>query len=189
MFQAEAVPHFSLLREFIAPAFFTVLGAVLGFFASYLRDECKAGRAKKSFLRAVGMELDALGDQLDASLNEVQGALQRVQSGGTGPQFSFALRTSVYSSQVGKVQDIDDPLLIEVVHFYSDLGTLEGGLKIANQVSAEFSRGDPGMHAKDLIRRRLNSSLIELENQTKTFAERLRKTRAKLPPAEKLAKA
>jgi hypothetical protein len=36
----------------------------------------------------------------------------------------LGLRTSVFASQIGKLSDADDPLLIDIVHFYSDLGAL-----------------------------------------------------------------
>src|SRR5580704_4685154 len=102
--------HFSWLREVLVPTIFILLGSVVGFFASQFRDSWKARRVKKSFMRAIGMELDALGDQLDASLHEVKSSTARVANGGTGPQFAAALRTSVFSSQIGKLSDVDDPL-------------------------------------------------------------------------------
>jgi len=69
----QAEPHFSWLREFAVPVFFTLFGAALGYIATLIRDERKASRDKQAFLRAVGMELDALSKQLDDSLYEVQG--------------------------------------------------------------------------------------------------------------------
>jgi len=114
----QGEPHFSWLREFAVPVFFTFFGAALGYIASLIRDEWKAKRDKQAFLRAVGMELDALGNQLDASLHEVKGSTDRVRGGSaTGPQFASALRTAVFTSQIGKLRDVDDPLLISVVHY------------------------------------------------------------------------
>ena len=150
-----------------------------------MRDERKAKRDKESFLRAVGMELDALSDQLDASLYEVKGSTDRVTGGGaTGPQFAGALRTAVFSSQVAKLRDVDDPLLISVVHYYSDLGTLQQTFEMANVTSAEFTRADVLSGQKESVRPRLLSTLIELQKQISNFGNRLRALRAKLPPAE-----
>jgi hypothetical protein len=102
------MPHFSWLREFAIPAFFTLFGAAIGYMTTVLRDNRKAKRDKRAFLRAIGMELDALGAQLDSSLDEVRGSTDRVKGGGaTGPQFSAALRTSLFNSQIGKVRDVD----------------------------------------------------------------------------------
>jgi len=139
----DAQPHFSWLHELAIPALFTLLGAGIGFFTGELRDDRKAKRDKRAFLQAIGMELDALGKQLDASLHEVRDSTDRVRGNSqTGPQFAAALRTSVFTSQIGKLRDVGDPLLIEIIHFYSDLGTLEKTVETANDVGAEFSRAD-----------------------------------------------
>jgi hypothetical protein len=179
MMQTE--PSFSWLR----PAFFTLFGAALGFVASQVRDWWKAKRDKRAFLRAVGMELDALGAQLDGSLPDVKGAKERVEGKGrTGPQFALALRTSVFATQIGKLSDVDDPLLIDIVHFYSDLGTLERIIESVNETSVEYTRAEAFHGEKDNVRPRLVSSLIEFQNQISIFSKRLRQLRAKLPPAE-----
>jgi hypothetical protein len=192
----QADPHqFSWLREVGIPALFLVLGTGFGAGLSFVaseklearkakRDAQKEKRAKDSFLRAVGMELDALSDQLDGSLHEVKASTDRVTGGsGTGPQFAAALRTAVFTTQVAKLRDVDDPLLIAVVHYYSDLGTLQHILEMVNDLSAEFTRADAFSGQKDSVRPRLLSTLIELQNQISIFGNRLRKLRAKLPPA------
>lgn len=180
----QAEPHFSWLREIGIPAFFTLLGAALGFFASHVQDERKAIRAKDSFKRAIGMELDALGDQLDASLHEVKATKDRVQARGVGPRFAASLRTSVFSSQIGKLRDVDDSLMLETIHFYSDLGTLEQIFQGVNEHAAEYNRATVPSGEKDALRPQLVSGLLELEHQISGFGNRLRKLRAKLPPAE-----
>ena len=88
-------------RDFALPAFFVFLGARLGFVLSQIRDYFQAKRAKKSFLRAIDLELDALGRQLGDSLTEVTESGARLDAGGsTGPQFAASLRTSVFTSQL-----------------------------------------------------------------------------------------
>jgi hypothetical protein len=181
----EGDTQFSWLRELAIPGFFTLLGAALGFIGSQIRDERKAKRDKQAFLRAIGMELDALGNQLDGSMQEVKGSTERVMGGSpTGPQFAAVLRTSVFTSQVAKLRDVDDPLLIAIVHFYSDLGTLQHILEMVNDLSAEFTRADVFSGQKDGVRPRLASSLLELQNQMTGFGRRLRELRSKLPSAE-----
>ena len=76
--------QFSWSRSVAIPVIFTALGAALGFVASQLRDELKARRDKKAFLRAVGMELDALSIQLTDSLREVKNSAERVKGKGPG---------------------------------------------------------------------------------------------------------
>jgi hypothetical protein len=52
----QAEPHFSWLREIAIPTFFTLLGSVLGYGAGQWRADREAGRARKAFLHAVGMD-------------------------------------------------------------------------------------------------------------------------------------
>jgi hypothetical protein len=185
----QAEPHFSWLREFAVPVFFTLFGVALGYISTLIRDERKAKRDKQAFLRAVGMELDALSDQLDGSLREVKASTDRVNGGGaTGPQFAASWRTAVFTSQVAKLRDVDDPLLISVIHYYSDLGTLQHILEAVNGLGVEFSSAEAFSGQKEAVRPRLLSTLIELQNQISIFGKRLRELRAKLPPAEAPAK-
>jgi len=108
----------------------------------------------------------------------------RVKGGSaTGPQFAAALRTAVFTSQVAKLS-LDDPLLISVVHYYSDLGTLQHILEMVDDTSAEFSSADASSAQKETVRPRLLSSLRVLQEQLAGFGKRLRELRAKLPPAE-----
>lgn len=181
----ETEPHFSWLREFVVPVFFTLFGASLGYIATLIRDERKARRDRKAFLRAVGMELDALGKQLKDSLQEVTGSRERVEAGGkTGPQIAAAFRTIVFTSQLGKLRDVDDPLLVEVVHFYSDLAVLERIIESLNETGAEYTRAPVPSGEKDSVRPRLLSTLRVLQEQFAVFGARLQKLRAKLPAAE-----
>jgi hypothetical protein len=180
----QAEPHFSWLREFVVPVFFTLFGAALGYIATVVSDERKARRDKQAFLRAVGMELDALSDQLDGSFHEVKGSIERIQGGIGGPQFAWALRTSVFTSQIGNLRDVDDPLMVKVIHFYSDLGTLHRIFESVNGLSSEYVRANIPSGEKDSARSRLRSALLVLQEQIGGFAKRLRELRAKLPPAE-----
>jgi hypothetical protein len=170
----------SWFHEILIPAFFTFFGAVLGFFASQVRDAWNARRAKKSFLLAVGMELDALDAQLDASLREVSSSEERVKAGGTGASFAGVLRTSVFTGQIGKLRDVDDPTMIEIIHFYSDIGTLERILDIVKDLDAEHARTTSDVQ-KPVVRARLLSALRVLQEQLNGFRGRLTKLRAKLP--------
>src|ERR1700691_4605484 len=176
----ETEQAFSWMREIGVPAFFTLLGSGAAFILGHVRDDLKAKRAKHSFLMAVGMELDALGDQLDASLQEVKGSAERFR-GGNVPQFEAAFRTSVFTSQVGKLRDVDDPLLIEVIHFYSDLGTLEQIFEATNHLGREFNDTDKLFSHRDTIESSLESTLIGLQLSIREFVMRLGKLRAKLP--------
>src|SRR5579864_2533406 len=112
----QTEPPFSWLHEVVIPILFTLFGTVLGFLASQVRDDRKARHAKKSFLRAVGMELDALSNQLDASLGEAEDSAERIKHGGTtGPHFVGSPRRTVFDGQIGKLRDVDDSLMIEII--------------------------------------------------------------------------
>jgi len=178
------------MREFGIPAFFVVLGAWVGLLASqYLekqkakRDEEKARHDKESFLRAIGMELDALSDQLDASSLEILGSVERAKSG-AGVQLAAALRTSVFTSQLSKVRDVADPLMVKVIHFYSDLGTLQQVIEGVNNTSAEMNSAEIASGPRLGAQTRLLSTLRVLQEQLASFSKRLRELRAKLPPSE-----
>jgi len=171
--------HFSWLREVVVPIIFILFGSALGFFASQVGEDRKAKKAKESFMRAIRMELEALGDQLDASLHEVRASTQRVSGGGNGPKFAAALRISVFSSQIGKVRDVDDPLIMEIIHFYSDLGTLQQIFESVNELGAEYNRASvPFSDRAGVI-----SALTVLDEQISGFGIRLRKLKNKLRQA------
>jgi hypothetical protein len=178
----QTAPNFAWQHELLIPAFFTLFGAALGYFTSIIRDERKAKRDKKAFLRAVGMELDALRHQLDVSQNEVNGSRERVMGGGeTGPQIAATLRTGVFGTQVAKLRDVDDQLLIDIIHFYSDLGTVQRIVEMVNDLGAEFNRGEAFSGQKEKVRPQLLSALIALQEEISKDGNRLIALRAKLP--------
>ena len=186
-------PHqFSWLREVGIPVLSLILGAVLGAGLSFVTseqleerkaklDEQKEKQANNAFLRAIGMELDALNDQFFMALEEVNGSTERAKSG-TGPQIAANLRTSVFTSQLGKVRDVDDPLMVQVIHFYSDLGNLQKIIDGVNSSSIDFVRAEAGNPKRD-AQVRLLSTLRVLQEQISSFGGRLSGLRAKLPPA------
>ena len=186
----QTEPHFSWLREFAVPVFFTLFGVALGYITTLLRDERKAKRDKKAFLRAVGVELDALRAQLDDWGREVTDSLESLNGRNpTGPQYSAALQTIVFSSQLGKLRDVDDPLLAAVVLFYTRLSVLQQSLEVVNATSAEYTRAEtsdwleqPMPGSKGSIRPRLIASLTSLQKQVSSTSKELRKLREQLPP-------
>jgi hypothetical protein len=174
--------HFSWLHEIAIPVLFTLFGAGLGFITGELRDGRKAKRDKKAFLRAVGMELDALGNQLSEWNRTVKDSLQRVRGGSpTGPQLGAVLQTTVFTTQLSKLRDVNDSLLAEVILFYSELGVVEQSIKFVNDISVEFSRADSFQKAKEEVRPRLISTLRVTEEQISATGEKLLRLRAKLP--------
>lgn len=175
-------PRFRWLQELVVPAFFTLFGSGIGFAASQIRDYFEARRAKKAFLRAVAMELDALSVQLVDWDRAMKDATAKLQSGSLyGPQFAIVPRTTVFSSQIGRVRDVADPMMIEIIHFYSDLSLVQHAVKILNDDSAEFSRAEHFHGSKEQVKPRLMSSLKSLQEQIPGFGKRLKALRDKLP--------
>jgi hypothetical protein len=162
----QAENEFQWLRRSRIPRFFALLGA---------RDRVRRKAAARLLSSEEGKEVfcpcdrdgtGALSAQLDVFLREVKNARDRVEfRGATGPQFAGALRTSVFASQLSKLRDVDNALLIEIIHFYADLGTLEQIIEGVNDASAEYTRADAHSGQKDDIRPRLLSSLRVLEEQ------------------------
>lgn len=179
----QAEPPFSWLHGVVIPILFTVFGTVIGFFASQVQDDRRARQAKKAFLRAVGMELDALDVQLDASFREASESAQRVKGGdSTGPRFVGNPRRSVFDGQIGKLRNVDDPMMIEIIHFYSDLAIVEKAFEAANEFGAEYTRTASDVQ-RPSAQARLLSALRVLQEQISGFRRRLKPLRAKLPSA------
>jgi hypothetical protein len=148
------------------------------------RDERLAERVKPAFLRAIDMELGALGSQLDGSILNVNLARRELATGnGHSPHWALALRTAVFSSQLPKLRDVDDPLLIEIIHFYSDLGTLQQVLEGANKMSDEYNSLDPFSTQRSTIQPRLLSVIRVFEERLNESAKQLNGLRTKISKA------
>jgi hypothetical protein len=182
---AQAEPHFSWLRELVVPAFFTVVGAAVGFVASQIRDEWLAKRSKKSFLIAIRIELDSLNDQFTGSLTGVRDSAQKISGGGgPAPSFATAWRRAVFTTQVGKLRDVADTLLIEIIHFYSDLASVDSLVEKVNEVSGDFNRANVASGERDFLRGRVVAALKVLEEKLSSVGKRLETLRHKLPPSK-----
>jgi hypothetical protein len=179
----QADVHFSWLREFVIPVLFILVGAALGFVTSQLRDERKAKRAKESFLRAIGMELDSLHVQFVGSIEMVRRTIGEISSGNRiDSTFAMKWRTTVFTAQIGKLRDLSDPLLIEIVHFYSDLGILDPIIEKANDTNAKFNRPDVPSGASGSYKTSMVVTLKALEKSLLDLDKRDTELRVKLPP-------
>ena len=61
----------NLTDKVVIPAFFTLLGALLSLAATEWKEYRQRKKAKKAFLRAIAMDLDAVAEQLGATLTEI----------------------------------------------------------------------------------------------------------------------
>jgi carboxylesterase type B len=180
MYAASVLPEWA--DKFLLPAFFILLGALLSLFISEWKDHHQAKKRKQAFLRAVGMELEALTDQLNASLREVDASQDRLQAFGTGPYIVGTVRIIVFTSQLGKLRDVDDPVIMEVIKLYSDLGIVEKILESVNEHGKIYNATTSDVQ-KSVARSRVNSTLLVFKEEAGKFLARIQTVRSKLPPA------
>ena len=145
--------------------------------AARVADE--AARIKPSFLRAIGMELDALAEQINSLKSAVD---TRPPTGprGVSPHHTLALRTSVFSTQLGKLRQVDDPLVLSVIHFYSDLGALQQAVDNTNAASDAYSLSDAHDQTRGKTTPMLETAVALLKNQISTSLASLEKLRDQL---------
>lgn len=129
----------------IIPAIFLLLGAIVGFLSTRVSVWLDRRRAKRVFLEAVRLELAGLLDQFGASLAEVEGSINRLQRREPSPpQLVGTLRTTVFTSQLGTLEDLSDPLLVDIVRFYSDLPVLLQVITSLNGQAQDLRSRDDG---------------------------------------------
>jgi hypothetical protein len=124
------------LGSVVLPCVFLVLGAIIGFAATWVRDHLDARNAKRAFLRAIRRELEAVDEQLQNSISTVETATQRLKESQHLPQFTLSFENTVYSTQLGKLKDLDDPLLLEIVRVYSGISRLDDVARLLNEQSS-----------------------------------------------------
>jgi hypothetical protein len=114
-------------RVFATPAFLVLFGAALGFGAGRINDWCNARKMKKAFLRAIRVELTTLRQHLSGTLKDASEARDDLLQKGIRKALYVAtsFQTGVYTCQVGKLRDVFDPLVLEVIRFYDQLSNLE----------------------------------------------------------------
>jgi hypothetical protein len=117
----------------VLPTIFLFLGATIGFAATWVRDQLDARNAKKAFMKAIRHELEALDQQLSSTIAEVEEASRKLDESQHLPQFGIAFRTAVYSTQLGKLKNLDDPILLEIVAVYSHISSLDEIVAAVNQ--------------------------------------------------------
>jgi len=129
----------------VVPISFTLIGALLGFASGRLKDWLDDRKAKKIFLRAVRVEMSALRDHMDGTLKDATQARDELNKGiPVALHLSTVFQTGIYSSQVGKLRDIFDLLVIEVIQFYDKLANLERVKSRVTEVSFELATNAAG---------------------------------------------
>jgi hypothetical protein len=108
------------------PVLFTFFGAALGFGFGRLKDWLDDRKTQKAFLKAVRIEMESIRGRLQGTLNEATEYREKLAAGQHEvfhPVTSF--QTAVYTSQLGKLKNLCDLRVFEVVQFYDKLSNLE----------------------------------------------------------------
>ncbi len=133
------------LDRVVVPISFTLVGALLGFASGRLKDWLDDRKAKNIFLRAIRVELSALRDHMDGTLKDATEARDELNRGiPVALHLSTVFQTGIYSSQVGKLRDILDSLVIEVIQFYDKLANLERVKSRVTEVSFDLATNTAG---------------------------------------------
>jgi len=130
------------VEHLAVPIVFVILGAALGFSFGRLKDWLDNRKRKNVFLRAIRVELLVIRRHLEGTLKDATEARGKLDQG-TPEALHLAtnFQTGIYSSQVGKLNDVFDPLVIEVVQFYDSLMNLEKIKSRLTVVSFDLTTG------------------------------------------------
>jgi hypothetical protein len=132
----------SWVEHFAVPILFVVFGAVLGFCFGRLKDWLDDRKRKKIFLRAVRVELSEVHRHLVGTLKDATDTRAKLDDGiPSALHLATTFQTGIYSSQVGRLNDVFDPLVIEVVQFYDRLMNLEKIKSRLTEVSFDLTTG------------------------------------------------
>ena len=111
----------------------------------------------------------------------MEGSKERLQTGvPTPPHLVATLRNTVFTSQLGRISDLSDPLIIEIIKLYSDLPVLLQVIGALNQQSSELSKDDGSAQQAQRVRA-VQSIVIALGVQLNGFLSRIRGLVTKLP--------
>src|SRR5260370_10241140 len=100
-------------RTIMLPILYTLFGACLGFAASRLKDWLDERKARKSFLAAVRRELATISEHLKGTLKNATECNEGLDKGQHQVlHLATTFQTAIYTSQIGKLKSVSDPLLI-----------------------------------------------------------------------------
>lgn len=111
----------------------------------------------------------------------MEGSRERLQRNEpVPPHLVGTLRTTVFTSQLGKVSDLSDPLIFDIIKLYSDLLVLPQIIVALNQRSAELSK-DEGIAQQAQRIKAILSVVISMSVQLSGFMARIRELVRRLP--------
>ena len=186
--QTPAEAHHSWWIPAVYTLLGTVIGAVVGFAADRVKAWFDARKIKHAFLEAVRVELERLQEQLLGLDEMLRGSLAESRNLGTPHEFIVSLKTKVFESQLANLKDLSDALLLDIVHFYSNLALLPSIVESLNERARECRRITDGMdRARELTRmtRPLENALAKLSDISAELSSLLPRLPAKPHPSKR----
>jgi hypothetical protein len=130
------------LTHIAGPILFTSFGAALGLVLGRLKDWLDDRKSKKVFLKAIRVELSVARGHLEGTLKDATEARDKLhQQEYVALHLATVFQTGIYSSQIGKLKDVFDPLVIEIIQFYDRLSNLERIKSRLTVVSFDLTTG------------------------------------------------
>jgi len=167
------------------PAFFTILGAVVGFFFGEIKEILQARRAKRAFLEAIAIEVGTIKTVLEEAGQRAETFLQKLKESGHAPRLIPLWGTTVFDTQLGKLRDVADDLVIQTIEAYAMVGRIERIVAILNEHSQEYGSAAPG-NPKAEAQVRLGSALMVLREEIASTVPKIQALIQKLPDRKKL---
>jgi hypothetical protein len=131
----------------LLPAVFLLLGAIIGSASTWIRDQTNNRARKRAFLKAIRSELDILVIQIGNSIIELRDSINRIQDH-QYPHFVTSFFTSVYTSQLSKLEDVTDKDVLEIIRVYSHILDFNQTIAAVNQLSQQVRDFD-SLHTVD----------------------------------------
>jgi hypothetical protein len=108
------------------PILYTAFGAFLGFVLTRLKDWLDERKMQRRFFAAVRVELAQVNEHFEGTLRDATEYKEKLDKGERRAlHLAAKFQRGVYDSQIGKLKDVSDPLVIEIVQFYDKLSNLE----------------------------------------------------------------
>lgn len=162
------------------PAFFTVLGAAVGFFFGQVKDRLQARQNRNAFLEAVCTELRFIKTNLEDAEKFAETLVVKLQLTGYAPQIIPKWGTTLFNTQLGKLGNVADKLVAETVQAYALVGQIDRIVESVNYHSREYVSANAGNEKAD-AQSRLKSSLMVLGEEITKAVPKLHALIQKLP--------
>jgi hypothetical protein len=129
------------LDHIAVPVAFTLLGAVLGFVAARLNVWWDSKAQTKNFLKGISSELQSLKSDLQnikALADETCAEYADPQKRKDVVHFVNILGMTFFKTQVGKLPEISDKRIFEIIRLYNDMSGVQSFCDRLNSMSFEL---------------------------------------------------